>query len=350
MSKNIRFEIRADDIIKFDADVIFLKYAQNFYGADNAVIEAIIDSGLEVQGPWPQPGDFKVVPTNRALRSPVAVFLGVKPLYELDYNDIRDFGYRCVEFITNHLISAKRAAMTMHGSGFGLDEIEAAQAQIAGCQLGLSTFRPPNLERITWVERYKNRASRFRALLRSPFPQIDSQSQGLPDKLLSESSEPYPPPGTRDPTRLDIFPPSGREILKTAAKQFGAKPQVFVAMPFAKEFEDTFHFGIQNPVRKLGFLCERIDQETFTGDVLQRIKEKIESASIVIGELTDNNANVYLEIGYAWGKGRPTILLRNLTKSEPKFDTQGQRILHYDTITDLNTKLTKELRNLKREL
>jgi len=350
MRKKIQFEIQVGNIIEFDADVIFLKYAQHFYGADATAVQAMTRSGLEIKGSWPPPGDFKIVNTNGVLASPVAVFLGVKPLGKLDYNDIRDFGFRAVEFITKHLPSVAHVAMTMHGSGFGLDEIEAAQAQIAGCQLGLLTFLPPSLERITWVEIFKNRADSFRALLRSPFPQIDPQSRGLPGKPALEPSLSSPFPGTRDPTPLDILPVSGREILKTASKQFGAKPHVFVAMPFAKEFDDTFHFGIQNPVRKLGFLCERIDQETFTGDVLQRIKEKIETASVVIGELTGNNANIYLEIGYAWGRGRPTILLRNLTKPEPKFDTQGQRILHYDTITDLNTKLTKELRSLKREL
>ncbi len=46
------------------------------------------------------------------------------------------------------------------------------------------------------------------------------------------------------------------------------------------------------------------------GDVLEQVKKKIEeTASVVIAVLTEANQNVYLEIGYAWGKGRPTILL-----------------------------------------
>jgi hypothetical protein len=273
------------------------------------------------------------------------MFLGVKRLWDLDYKDIFDFGFRAVALIATHVPSAKHVAMTMHGSGFGLDEIEAAQAQIAGCQLGLSTSPPPSLERITWVEIDEKRADRFRALVSSQSPKVKPGSP-LPGK------PPITPlaPGPQDPASVENLSDSGstRELLKTASlKQFGAKPHVFVAMPFAKEFDDTFHFGIQSPVRKVGFLCERIDQETFTGDVLERIKQKIETASMVIGELTGYNANVYLEIGYAWGKGRPTILL---TKEEPKFDARGQKILRYETLTELNDKLTKELRILKRGL
>lgn len=35
-----------------------------------------------------------------------------------------------------------------------------------------------------------------------------------------------------------------------------------------------------------GFLCERIDHDSFTGDILAQIKKKIETAAIVIAELT----------------------------------------------------------------
>jgi len=52
-----------------------------------------------------------------------------------------------------------------------------------------------------------------------------------------------------------------------------------------------------------------MDQEAFTGDILDRIKKKIETATVVIAELSGANPNVYLEVGYAWGKDVPTILL-----------------------------------------
>ena len=47
-----------------------------------------------------------------------------------------------------------------------------------------------------------------------------------------------------------------------------AKPHVFVAMPFKEDMDDIFFYGIQKPVRAAGFLCERVDQEAFIGDVL----------------------------------------------------------------------------------
>jgi hypothetical protein len=38
-----------------------------------------------------------------------------------------------------------------------------------------------------------------------------------------------------------------------------AKRHIFAAMPFAKEFDDRFHYGIQSAAEAAGFLCERAD-------------------------------------------------------------------------------------------
>jgi hypothetical protein len=65
---------------------------------------------------------------------------------------------------------------------------------------------------------------------------------------------------------------------------------------------------------------------------------------VIIAVLIGANPNVYLEVGYAWGKGRPTILV---TEDDPRFDLQGQRYLRYRHIKDVEKMLTRELRVLK---
>jgi len=98
-------------------------------------------------------------------------------------------------------------------------------------------------------------------------------------------------------------------------------------MPFAEAFNDLFEYGIQRPVRDLGLLCERVDEQVFTGDVLERVKSQIEASTAIIAVLTGANPNVYLEVGYAWGKGRPTILITDDAEA-PRFDLRGQRYLN----------------------
>jgi hypothetical protein len=143
-----------------------------------------------------------------------------------------------------------------------------------------------------------------------------------------------------------ILTPKGLEALDVSRSTVETKPHAFVAMPFKKEMDDVFYYGIQGPVRAAGFLCERVDQEAFTGNILDRVKRKIETAAVIIAELTGANPNVYLEVGYAWGTGRPTVLLAT-GEHELQFDVRGQRCLTYERIRDLEEALTNELTELK---
>ena len=99
-------------------------------------------------------------------------------------------------------------------------------------------------------------------------------------------------------------------------------------------------------VKEAGFICERADISSFTGDIMSWVRKRIESSTLVIADLTGANPNVYLEVGYAWGAGIPTVLVMRNTE-ELKFDVQGQRCLKYNRIKDLEKGLASELKNLK---
>jgi hypothetical protein len=117
-------------------------------------------------------------------------------------------------------------------------------------------------------------------------------------------------------------------------------------MPFAKEFDDRFHYGIQRAAETSGFLCERADLTSFLGDVLSWVRDRIASASFVVADLTTANPNVYLEVGYAWGCNVPTILLVS-EAAELRFDARNQRCLVYEgSIRRLEELLTSELKAL----
>ena len=117
-------------------------------------------------------------------------------------------------------------------------------------------------------------------------------------------------------------------------------------MPFKVEMEDIFHYAIQGAVKANGFNCERVDLSSFTGSILQYVRERIETAAAVIADLTGENPNVHLELGYAWGKGVPTVLIAQNT-DELCFDVRDQRCIEYRSIKALEESLTLELSKLK---
>ena len=141
------------------------------------------------------------------------------------------------------------------------------------------------------------------------------------------------------PTPAVPNPPAGPDPDK--------KPHVFVAMPFGPDFDDIFYYGIQKPIHAAGLLCERVDHSSFTGDIVERILKQIETAQLVVAECTGANPNVYLEIGFAWGKGRETLLVAR-HPDELRFDVRGHRAVFYSRILELENALTKELVRIKR--
>ena len=61
------------------------------------------------------------------------------------------------------------------------------------------------------------------------------------------------------------------------------------------------------------------------GFVVPQVYDSINSADLVIGEMSDRNPNVFYEIGFAHALGKPTVLLAASSDDLKAFDTQGFR-------------------------
>jgi hypothetical protein len=248
-------------------------------------------------------------------------------LPHFDYAEIRQFGSRALDALSQALPGAKRVMLTLHGPGYGLDESESFRAELAGLLDALkSGHHPPSLEEIIIIDRGARRADRLTRLLTSILPA---------GKVGARQAQ------------MEAVAPSARASLAEAGEGSKNKPHIFVAMPFAKEFDDRFHYGIQRAAEAAGFLSERTDLATFVGDVFDWVRERIDSAAFVVADLTTANPNVYLEVGYAWGVRVPTVLLVK-EADELKFDVKGQRCLVYSgSIRQLEHLLTRELSSLR---
>jgi hypothetical protein len=320
--------------------VIALKYAQEYHGADRTVAERLVGVGIRPDTLQPPIGDHRYVVTNGGVAAQHALFIGVAPIFELDYPDMRAFGNRVLAVLAIVDPSVRHVAMTIHGPGFGLDEVETFLAQVEGILDAMRAGHiPDRLERITIVDRSGERVARLRAAL---IQRLERASFAAP---FTDGAE----VAYHISVRLAQGVDGGAEEVAGVTGRLEAgdaeKSHAFVAMPFNPQMNDIFYYGIQAPVHAAGLLCERLDKVAFTGEIIERLKHKIETATVVIAELTDNNPNVYLEVGYAWGRGRPTILLTSNTGELP-FDVRGHRRLVYDSIRHLETILQRELREL----
>jgi len=316
MFSNLTISVEHADILDFTCDVLILKYAQAFYGAD-ALVAQVLQKKSKISRL--QPGEHLYFPSMNKLRPKKILFVGVVPLYQFAYDEIREFSTYSLK-VLGDFSGTEHIAMTVHGVDYGLDEQEAFLSQLAGLLDATSSdLAPSELKRITIVEKNQRRADRLREILKKNLQREQIIEGGL------------------ETTRAGSW--SG---IETAGLNSNEKPLVFVAMPFSEEMEDVYRYGIESPVKAAGYLCERMDMTRFMGDILARIKSRIEAASLVVADLTGSNPNVYLEVGYAWGKDRPTLLLTK-KGDELKFDMRGQRCIEYSSIRDLEKKLMADL-------
>lgn len=309
------------NVTDYQCEVLVLKYAQAWYGADAAAARK-----LDLRSDGPEPWNFQFVhPTERSWARHI-LFEGVPPLRQLTYSIVRKFGRNAIEHLHQEMPRVKHVAMTLHGISVGLDEREVFLSQLSGVVESLRAGALPDLQKLTFVEMNPKRAARLAALLKDNQPNFKPVVSSVEAVATGQAAG-----------------GPGAGVSATPVGEPVEKPHVFVAMPFTEGMEDVFIFGIQTPVQNAGLLCERVDMAVFSGDILERIKSRIESSSLVIADLSTANANVYLEVGYAWGMNKDTLLLcRNV--DDLKFDVRGQRCLIYSSINDLHKKLTEELK------
>ncbi len=331
--RSLALEVVEGDITAFAADLVAFKYAQGFHGADREVAQLLMRAGINLQTPGV--GEYYFVNPGTELPARQVLYVGVPSLVEFKYQEIREFGSSVVRILAEKAPTCRHLAMTLHGPNYGLDEVEALLSLLNGCIGEVAKRPPPNLQRVSIVERDAARVGRLRRALQ------EAASHDLGDLPVKEAERGWL---VQLGGAAGLVGASPHELsrLPGAASD---KPHIFVAMPFAEAFNDLFEYGIQRPVRDLGLLCERVDEQVFTGDVLERVKSQIEASTAIIAVLTGANPNVYLEVGYAWGKGRPTILITDDAEA-PRFDLRGQRYLKYRRIKDVEETLTRELRIL----
>lgn len=124
------------------------------------------------------------------------------------------------------------------------------------------------------------------------------------------------------------------------------KPFVFVLMPFREEYDDVYNLGIKPACEKAGAIVERLDDQIFTENMLQRIYSQIAEADILVADLSEQNPNVFYELGYAHALQKPVILLTKRSGDIP-FDLKHYpHIVYKGRITDLLWQLEKRVRGL----
>lgn len=289
-----KFTVQQNDITSVPSDLLLLKHAKGFHGGDLAVANALIVAGIcsekEIS---PREDDFVIVETNRVIAPSRVMFVGTPHLRDFSYAQMYHFAARAIEILAEEQMEVGLMTTTIHGVNYGLDAIESFQSLVHGFQAGLTRHPECRIGEIAFIEK-RERTVR---ILKEALDRLRIAGPSTPAGNGRGALEKSRPAKPAKPEPQKRYP--REETVEEEATSESQKKHVFVAMPFSEEFQDIYEFGIYEPIRRCGYICERVDEPLFTGDILQRITGRISTAEFVVAELTGARANVYLEVGYA---------------------------------------------------
>jgi hypothetical protein len=120
------------------------------------------------------------------------------------------------------------------------------------------------------------------------------------------------------------------------------RPFVFVLMPFDKDFEDIYKYGIKETAKEIGAYAERVDEQIYNEGILERVFNQINKADVIVADMTGRNLNVFYEVGYAHALGKIVVLLTQKVDDIP-FDLKHRQHIVYGNDGSKIQTLRKEL-------
>jgi hypothetical protein len=104
----------------------------------------------------------------------------------------------------------------------------------------------------------------------------------------------------------------------------------FVMMPFAEPIGRHYVEIFEPAIKNAGLTAIRADNDIFgTGKIMDQVWSGINTAKVLVAELTTRNPNVFYELGLAHALRKPVVLVSSNEKDVP-FDLHHIRVIYYD--------------------
>lgn len=118
---------------------------------------------------------------------------------------------------------------------------------------------------------------------------------------------------------------------------------IFVIMPFSGELQSVYEFVLKPFFEEMGMECLRADEVYSTRPIMQDVWESIQSAEIVLADLTDRNPNVLYELGLCHALWKRVIIISQKIEDVP-FDLKGYHLIPYESSIGGAVRLKESLR------
>lgn len=122
----------------------------------------------------------------------------------------------------------------------------------------------------------------------------------------------------------------------------------FFVMPFRSELNFFYLYLKKYLEDKHGLEVRRGDTSILTKTLMDKIETEIQSADLIIGDVTHSNPNVFYELGIARANRKPIVFMIQEEPEQAPVDLRQFEFIRYDLSKDhdLLQKLDNAIRNL----
>jgi hypothetical protein len=130
--------------------------------------------------------------------------------------------------------------------------------------------------------------------------------------------------------------------LGDAPRQPGDKRPAFVAMPYKPKWSKPVELTIQAAASESNFEVKVSRNSEKPGLITNQFWNEIRKAEVVVADISDENPNVFYELGLAHALGKEVIMIGQGASKRP-FDISTARLLHYsiDNLPALGRRLKR---------
>ena len=141
---------------------------------------------------------------------------------------------------------------------------------------------------------------------------FDKQTLGV---LIIEHSEPYAFT-TEDVKNIEVLAEQAAKAIQNAQLY---KSDVFVLMPFAKQYRAFYEDVIKKTIEDMNLTCKRADDFFQSTVIMNDIMRCIIEAGTILADFSGRSPNVFFEVGIAHALGKNVILItQDLQDIPPK--------------------------------
>jgi hypothetical protein len=106
-------------------------------------------------------------------------------------------------------------------------------------------------------------------------------------------------------------------------------PTVFVSMPLAEKYVDTFARAIRPAAKAAGLVAVQLGHDPASGDIVSRIKDEIRAATFVLADLSESRPSVLHEYGFAEAVPRPVVAITSTGAAKLPFNVRNNTTHDY---------------------